>query len=84
MKTQTVSPLNSSSSEESASKSGTTRHALHDLDNPGVQWFERWHALLVRVAEQQITGYAVDSEREVVRFRKGKRKGLDGKWHPAV
>lgn len=59
---------------------------LHDYDNPvkGGQRFERWHALLAKVQKEAITGYAVDSGNEVVNFRKGKRKGLDGKWNPAA
>jgi hypothetical protein len=37
-----------------------------------------------RSEEQAITGYAVDFGGTVVSFRKGKRKGVDGRWHPAA
>lgn len=57
------------------------QHILHDLDNPGPQYFTSWRALLVKVGTETITGYAVDADGEVVDFRKGKRKGLKaGTW----
>lgn len=60
------------------------KHILRDLDNPGPQRFDRWHALLVAVRDGKVTGYAVDSDGTVVDFKRGKRKGVDGKWHPAA
>jgi hypothetical protein len=55
-------------------------HKLHDLDKPSVKDFSKWAMLLKYVWENKVTGYAVDSEGEVVNFRKGKRKGVNGKW----
>lgn len=60
------------------------RHVLHDLDNPGPQYFDNWHALLVHVDAQKVNGYAVDSEGGVVNFKNGKRKGIGKTWVPVV
>lgn len=59
-------------------------HVLHNIGNPQPpKYFKSWNSLLQAVREEKITGYAVDINKEVVNFRKGKRKSADGKkWLP--
>jgi len=61
-------------------------HYLHNLGEPGTpKQFTSWNSLLREVVDTKVTGYAVDSNGDVVNFRKGKRPGVNkGTWVKAT
>ncbi len=53
---------------------------VHNLDLATKAEFSRLALALRWVAEEKVTGYIVTPTREVIEVRKGKRKGMSGRW----
>lgn len=67
----------------------TDKAIVHNLGNPQPPArFDTLHAALQYARAEKLTGYINIHEPgfdpEIINIRKGKRKGLDGKWVPCA